>query len=160
MAMIDRPKLTEQEEADKVVNLKRHELRTEVDRRAGLFNEILTGPGRWREFLEKSHHEIFVQYPNLHDALIDGRRWENPINFNGTFAEKVARAKPLPAISSVGQLERIALRALVMLNLSSTEREALIRKAFDEELAVKALLKKANEQRLSVDDIDLSQIKL
>jgi len=150
---------TEAEEQAYRDNVERNDLRKKVDRAAGLYNDLLTGPGRWREFLEKTHAELFKRWPDIHDAIIDARRWENPCNFNGSFAEKVARAKPLPAITTVGQMERVICRALVMLSLPHDERERLIKEAYTEEAEMKRLLDKAAEQRLSVADVDISSIR-
>jgi len=155
--MMNLPKTSAEEEAY-AVEMTRHDLRREVDRAPGLYNDLLTGPGRWREFLEKSHQEIFARWPEIHNAIIDARRWENPCNFNGSFAEKVARAKPLPAISTVGQMERIILRALVMLQTDQSERERLIKQAYDEERAAQKLCEESKVRKLGTDDIDTSGI--
>ncbi len=150
---------TEAEEKAYAENSERNDLRREVDRAAGLYNDLLTGPGRWREFIEKTHAELFARWPDIHDAIIDARRWENPVHFNGSFAEKVARAKPLPAISTVGQMERVICRALVMLSLEPAEREKLIKTAYAEEKEAHRLVDEANIRKLGIDDIDISKIK-
>jgi len=147
---------TSTEEEAYAENIARNDLRRSVDRAAGLYNDLLTGPGRWREFIESSHAEIFARWPEIHDALIDARRWENPCDFNGSFAEKVARAKPLPAITTVGQMERLVMRALVMLQTDKPERERLIKQAYDEEREAKRLCEESRVRRLGIDDIDLS----
>ncbi len=150
---------TEAEEQAYRDNVERNDLRKKVDRAAGLYNDLLTGPGRWREFLEKTHAELFKRWPDIYDAIIDARRWENPVHFNGSFAEKVARAKPLPAISTVGQMERVICRALVMLSLPEADREKLIKQAYDEEREAMRLSEEANVRKLGVDDLDISKIK-
>ena len=149
------PKTLAEEQAYEAV-MAEHDLRRTIDRAAGLNNELLTAPGRWREFLEKSHAEIFERWPDIFDAVVDARRWENPIHFNGTFAEKVARAKPLPAISTVGQMERIIMRTLVMMDKTPAERERLIKEAFDAEHEARRLCEEARSRKLGVDDIDTS----
>lgn len=154
------PILTEEEERQRDQNLERADLRREVDRAAGLYNDLLTGPGRWRQFIEQTHQSLFTRWPEIHDALIDARRWENPCDFNGSFAEKVARAKPLPAISTVGQLERLVLRTLVLLALPKAEREKLIKEAYAEEKEARRLTELASERKLGVSDVDLSEIKI
>jgi len=150
--------LTSAEEAARELNLERADLRREVDRAAGLYNDLLTGPGRWREFLEQTHQNLRERWPDIHDAIVDARRWENPCTFNGSFAEKVARAKPLPAISTVGQLERLICRALVMLSLPQPEREKLIKAAFDAEREAQRLCEASNSRKLGAGDIDISSI--
>jgi len=151
--------LTEEEERQRDLNLERNDLRREVDRAAGLYNDLLTGPGRWREFLEKTHAELFKRWPDIHSAIIDARRWENPVHFNGSFAEKVARAKPLPAISTIGQMERIICRALVMLSLEQADRERLIKTAYADEKEAMRLVDESNKRKLGADDIDISKIE-
>jgi len=150
---------TSAEEEAYDMNLQRNDLRREVDRAAGLYNDLLTGPGRWRDFIEKTHAELFAKWPEIHDAVVDARRWENPCTFNGSFAEKVARAKPLPAISTVGQMERVIMRALVMLQLDPVEREKLIAAAYAEEREAQRLCEEARVKRLGVDDVDLSNVR-
>ena len=150
---------TEAEEQAYDDTLERNRLMKETDRAAGLYNDLLTGPGRWREFLEKTHAELFARWPAIHDAIIDARRWENPVHFNGSFAEKVARAKPLPAITTVGQMERLICRALVMLSLPEAERERLIKAAYAEEREAMRLAEESNKRKLGLDDLDLSKIK-
>jgi hypothetical protein len=150
---------TEEEQYD--LELERNDLRRSTDRAAGLYNNLLTGPGRWRAFLESSHQDLFKRWPEIHDAIIDARRWENPIHFNGTFAEKVARAKPLPAVSTVGQMERIILRALAMLNMDQPTRERLIRAAYDAERAEYKAMEEsaAAKSKLGPGEVDLSSIE-
>jgi hypothetical protein len=137
-----------------------HDLRKTVDRAAGLHNELRTAGDRWRAFLQERHEQITERWPAIRDAVVDARRWENPINFNGTFAEKVMRATPLPAISSVGQMERLICRAVVMLDLSPAEREALIAEAYESELAARRVsAKAAANEKISAEEIDISSIK-
>jgi hypothetical protein len=152
--------LTEAEEAAYEENIARNDLRRQADRAAGLYNDLLTGPGRWREFLEKSHAELFARWPEIHSAIVDARRWENPCTFNGSFAEKVARAKPLPAITTVGQMERLICRALVMMQLEPAERERLIKQAYAEEKEAQRLCEESRIRRLGIDDVDLSGIEI
>ena len=149
---------TSEEENAKATEAARHDARREVDRAAGLYNDLLTAPDRWRAFLEQTHTQLLTRWPDIHDAIIDARRWENPIDFNGSFAEKVARAKPLPAISTVGQMERIICRALVMLSLPKAEREGLIKVAYDEEREARKLVEASKVRKLGAEDIDISKI--
>lgn len=150
---------TSAEEEALAQELARNALRRETDKSAGLYNELLTGPGRWRQFLEESHQSLFDKWPELHDAMVDARRWENPVNFNGSFAEKVARAKPLPAISTVGQLERILMRTLVMMQTPQPERERLIKEAYAAEVEARKLSEAAAVKKLGIGEIDVSSIK-
>jgi hypothetical protein len=136
-----------------------HDLRRTVDRAAGLHNELRTAGDRWREFLQDNHDYIMEKWPAIRDAVVDARRWENPLNFNGTFAEKVMRATPLPAISSVGQMERLICRALIMLMLPEADREAAIRAAYESELAARRVsAKAAANEKISAEEIDISSI--
>jgi len=149
---------TSAEEEAKAAVLAEHDFRRDVDRAAGLHNDLHTSASRWREFLEANHAAIAEQWPAIHDAVVDARRWENPIHFNGSFAEKVARAKALPAISTVGQFERIICRALIMMNLPQPERERLIKQAFDAEREAHRISSLAKTRKLGAEDLDVSEI--
>ena len=153
--MNQQPRSTE-DEAEYQRSTAEHDLRKTVDRAAGLYNDQRNSGNAWREFLEKTHAEIFARWPEIHDAMVDARRWENPCHFNGTFAEKVARAAPLPAISTVGQMERIIMRTLVMMDMPGPERERLIKLAYDAEKEAQRLCAEARTRKLGVDDIDLT----
>jgi hypothetical protein len=159
MVTLSRVKTLAEEEAYEAV-MGEHDLRRRVDRAAGLNNVLYAAADRWREFLQTTHADLLARWPAVHDAIVDARRWENPVHFNGTFAEKVARAAPLPAISTVGQMERLILRSLVMLELPSAERERLIKAAYDAEKAAQKLCEESRVKRLGPDDIDLTGIEL
>jgi len=140
------------------------EYRKGLDRLAGLYNDKINASA-WRSFLEGRHDFVMQTWPQLRDALVDARRWEEPCNFNGSFAEKVERAKPLPAVSTIGQLERLVLRTLVMLGLPQEEREALIKASYEAEREAKRLSEAAAASRKPTginrtDEIDLSSIQL
>lgn len=136
-----------------------------LDNVAGLYNELFNSKQSWTEFLEAEHELVHKAWPELREALIDARRWENPVSFDGSFASLVERKKPLPALTTVGHLERVALRALVMFHMDREQREELIRRAWEAETAArKSAAEQARphkpESRLGVDDLDLSSIKL
>jgi hypothetical protein len=137
---------------------------SEADREGGLYANFPARPSAWTSFLEKSHEQVMANYPAIHDALIDARRWESPFHYNGSFACKVDRAKPLPAISTLGQLERLVIRTLAMLGMSQDDREALIQQAYAEEKAAREA--SAAERRPHKPppggfvEVDLSSIQL
>ena len=63
-------------------------------------------------------------------AMIDARRWEEPISYDQKARKQVGIDKALAAAKAPtarGYWTRIALRALIMLELSAEEREELIR---------------------------------
>ena len=140
------------------------EFRKGLDRLAGLYNDRVNGSS-WRSFLEGRHEMVMQQWPAIRDAVVDARRWEEPCNFNGSFAEKVERAKPLPAISTIGQLERLVIRALVMLGLDADAREELIKASYEAEREAKRLSEMAASAKKPTgidrtDEVDLSSIQL